>query len=247
MKSKFSGLFLGLHLNIYIPGNYFVYIIITDNNEKTTLNKLYNQRIEIQTEVFLKLDKIVDRKLPKPYTICENDIDTTIYKEIVNSNIKYTKEFCLTFCFSKKMSQNFNCTSPNIYENKLYPNACDLDSVKNEYSNDFLSECNPQCPLECESTSFPYSSYVYQSRTQNIFNINYQFGIHLYFEASRYTVISQIAKTTLPDIVSIVGGTLGLFLGLSLLSFVEIFDFIMEAVFLLKETCKKRTKIFNFK
>ena len=51
---------LSLRLFIDIPGNHFA-----DNNEKPGLNKLYNQAVEIQTEVYFKLDKLVDRKLPK--------------------------------------------------------------------------------------------------------------------------------------------------------------------------------------
>ena len=190
------------------------------------------------------MDKLVDRKLPKPYTLCENDIEATLYKEIVNSNIKYTKEFCISYCFCKKLSQNFNCTCQKIYKNKLYPNSCDFKSIIYEYSNDFLSECNPQCPLECESTSYPYSSsiYSYPYYYQDDNTVSHHFRIILYFEAPKYTQISQIPKTTLPDIVSIVGGTLGLFLGLSLLSFVEIIDFIIETVFLVKETFQKRKR-----
>ena len=52
--------------------------------------------------------------------------------------------------------------------------------------------------------------------------------VYIYFGDLRYTLISQQPKTILADLVSNVGGTLGLFLGMSFLSFIEIVEIIFE-------------------
>ena len=65
--------------------------------------------------------------------------------------------------------------------------------------------------------------------SQENYNLNKSFIVIVYYESLKYTETSQVPKTTVPDILSIVGGTLGLFLGLSLLSFIEVFGFLIEA------------------
>ena len=245
-SSKISGLNLGLQININIPRNFVAYITLTDNDEKPGINKLANQLFEVKSTVLLKLNKVIDRKLPKPYSECEENINTPLYKEIIDSNIKYTKEYCMTLCACKIYSRNCNCTCPSIYENNLYnDNVCGYQCAIDGYLNGSASECNPQCPLECESTYYQISAYplanYYSSYLQNVIKFI------LYFDDSKYTELSQIEKTSLPEIVSIVGGTLGLFLGLSLLSFVEIIDFIIEITLVAKENFKMRAKVKNIR
>ena len=175
----------------------------------------------------------------------------------------------MTLCACKVYSQKCNCTCPSIYESKLYTKVCGYQCAMDDYLNDFSSECNLQCPLECESTSYHLSAYKLTSDLIDIQNESFSFNFSnmseqnrilqesylenvikfiFYFDESKYTEISQIAKTSLPDIVSNVGGTLGLFLGLSLLSFIEIFDFIIEAFFVAKAKFKMKissTQPFN--
>ena len=43
--------------------------------------------------------------------------------------------------------------------------------------------------------------------------------------------IRQLLKTKGPELISNIGGTMGLFLGISLLSFIEIIEFIFEIIF----------------
>lgn len=49
----------------------------------------------------------------------------------------------------------------------------------------------------------------------------------------KYTSIEELEKMSFVDLVSAVGGTLGLFIGMSFLSFFEILDVIIEIVFIL--------------
>ena len=51
-----------------------------------------------------------------------------------------------------------------------------------------------------------------------------EFMFSVYFERLEYTLISQSEKTTLSDLVANVGGTFGLFIGISFLSFLEILE-----------------------
>ena len=50
----------------------------------------------------------------------------------------------------------------------------------------------------------------------------------IFYDELKETRIEQNAKTKLPDLVSNIGGTLGLYIGLSFLSLVEIFEILLK-------------------
>ena len=55
----------------------------------------------------------------------------------------------------------------------------------------------------------------------------------IYFDEMKETIISHEIKTQLPDLVASVGGTLGLFLGLSFLSMIEFIEILMQTLIIL--------------
>ncbi len=118
---------------------------------------------------------------------------------------------------------------------------------------DYFNECSVECPLECTTSSYDITaqsiSYITStekiasfreilSRKYNLVNMSDEevgkrvLSLYVFYEDLKFTQITQIAKTTSTDLVSKVGGTLGLFLGLSLLSFIEIFELLLEILFL---------------
>ena len=61
------------------------------------------------------------------------------------------------------------------------------------------------------------------------------FSITVFYPELKYTLIEQKPKSEMADLVSSIGGLLGLFVGVSFLSFIEIFELIFEILFLLFE------------
>jgi hypothetical protein len=55
-----------------------------------------------------------------------------------------------------------------------------------------------------------------------------------FYESLSYTVIDQIPKMNMLDLISNIGGNLGLFIGVSFLSFAEIIELFIEILFILK-------------
>ena len=54
--------------------------------------------------------------------------------------------------------------------------------------------------------------------------------INIYYDLLEYTEIVEVEKTSLIDLFSSIGGTLGLFLGMSFLSIIEIFELIVAGL-----------------
>lgn len=107
--------------------------------------------------------------------------------------------------------------------------------------------CPKECPLECESVTYltsismseyPSTNYaerlIKNTRIQNKFdnrsNVtveelrNNMLAINVYYGKLNYKSYQESAKTQMVDLVSGIGGTIGLFLGVSFLSFIEIID-----------------------
>jgi hypothetical protein len=126
-----------------------------------------------------------------------------------------------------------------------------------------LSECFEQCPFECKTSSYDlsvsytdYPSYNYyktlMEKPQNhdsyafifqtlVANVTYEMfkeslvRIFIYFDEIKTTEITESPSMTLVDLVANIGGTLGLFIGVSLLSFVEIIELLMEVIRILSQ------------
>jgi hypothetical protein len=123
---------------------------------------------------------------------------------------------------------------------------CYKDSV-----TDF-ADCN--CPHECESIEFTYTIsaaeyptlWYYENYLKNKLNLSYSetkesvAKVEISFAQMRTFVISEEKKVEFFDMISSVGGTLGLFLGLSFLSLVEFVEILVQAILIRFEKDKNR-------
>lgn len=115
------------------------------------------------------------------------------------------------------------------------------------YAGDLSVMCGENCPLECQSITYTTSasSSIYPSdmfasmmkdnpRIQSLFygrtNVTPEelrkniLSINVFYTSLSYQSFTEVAKIQISDLVSSIGGTLGLFLGVSFLTFIEIFD-----------------------
>ena len=143
-----------------------------------------------------------------------------------------------------------------LKKDKFFIQHCFADEFK-RIDFDFESQCSLRCPLKCVTTSYKLKSQYLESKIEfdefaesdlaikkrikewiNVTDVSVEdiikktFSMSIFFKDFKYTAITQIPKSTVPDLVSNFGGTLGLFLGFSLLSFMEFGEFLCEVVFL---------------
>jgi len=78
------------------------------------------------------------------------------------------------------------------------------------------------------------SSYGFNNTIFNTFDDIYKtyYPLRVYYEDLKYTLIKQQPKIELFGLISNVGGTLGLFLGISFISLLELFEMLAELVFI---------------
>jgi hypothetical protein len=155
------------------------------------------------------------------------------------------------------------CTPFSIYS---LPNTL-ARSCSNDEAN---TNCTTFCKKECTTIEFEVNSAFSDFPTQRNLELNYKNSFYvkknflkegiqpenitnemlkskiakvkILFNDLSYTVVSESEKFNFVDLASSVGGTLGLFLGISILSFIELFELFLNIVIL-----KLSWRNFSFK
>ena len=139
--------------------------------------------------------------------------------------------------------------------------SCPLRYIKVfSASSSAINDCD--CPMECETTSYTYSTSFSDYPSNYTFSSNliksstilkhiqtYEelkrsvLKVNLFYDELKTTTITQDAKTSLSDFISSIGGTFGLFLGFSFLSFIELFEVILNVLIIVCKSDRIRMTI----
>ena len=188
--------------------------------------------------------------------------DSELYKSIINSNSSYQQMDCFYLCLQKKVINECRCyikihnklSNDPPCENSTQI-LCSQEVWAKFLKGNFYHNCLRYCPARCDSVSYTlttanieYPSRAYfESHLVNNSVIRNKFlnksftyedlkskvlALNIFYDRMSYTKTSQQPKTTLLDLVSNMGGLLGLFLGISFLSFVEIFEALFEVIYI---------------
>ncbi len=175
----------------------------------------------------------------------------------------YTQNDCLYHCsrlFVLEKSQcgcnsSLNDFSKNCirlsYMLETETQKCVSEYLRNFRKKDHYEKCSQYCPLECDSMNYLINKYTEQlpisgsvsKKTQIDYYLadfnsyeeikKHYLEIFIYYNDLKYTLISEEPKTETFNFASNIGGILGLFLGISFLSFIEIFEIIFEIMLIL--------------
>ncbi len=119
-----------------------------------------------------------------------------------------------------------------------------------------IANCQSKCPIECDKESFDYlisfSDYPSKVFGDGLLKQNYVFdrfpdknetnfdsmknsilSLNIFYSSFDKVVINEVESVSLPDFLGSIGGTLGLFIGISLLSLVELIELILIIFFIL--------------
>jgi hypothetical protein len=258
--SKKSGYNDGLILEIYSEAKIdFSQMHVYIHNHTQTPNTIYNKGswITSGSENDFVISRVYDQKQEIPYNECFKNVSQSPFNQtIINSlklkNYDYTQKECIVLCRQLKYMEESNCNcSINSLEDRFRIKCIDQTTninIKNcskSYVGEFsVNKCIEYCPLECDSfiyqiqekshtilaTSGNLSAY-FDSSFKSFDEVSRSYyGIYVYFDDLKYTHIKQHPKMEIFGLLSNIGGTFSLFLGLSFFSFLEIFEILVFLV-----------------
>ena len=207
----------------------------------------------------------------------EDNIDSEFYKFIVNKlKMTYTQEYCFELCLQQIVTNECNCSTNwfELFENTSFCNKdkikCSTDVVGDILSNkkaDLNSNCVKKCPLKCETVEYkittsranyptPWSTSLLSKHkiinSSGLSNDTIEkavLRVHVYYESMTYTAITETESITALTLFSNIGGTLGLCLGISILSLSKVFNLIIYLLTICEKSIVKNkveTKIEIF-
>ena len=210
---------------IYSFGFPFYDVYITDNSLNTysyiepvfTLAKSKIHYVKtVKTEI--------EEKLGKPYNQCKESTNDETYNQMN----------CIDSCIFKQVAIKYNCTLFTLFQTKELEECTISNKAFGEvnyiYRNEFSKGCENECPRSCETMKFSRELVSFDGLTNLDSNSTKIVVSVIDFSSLK---ITQIPKTNGWSFVSNLGGSLGLFMGISFLNFIELFAYIIDILFII--------------
>jgi amiloride-sensitive sodium channel subunit alpha len=183
--------------------------------------------------------------------------------------VDYSHEYCFNLCLQTQIINACNCSNtlmPSFRNTTKYCKdytteiLCMTDVVK-KVNKTFALECEIACPVECDSIEYEvttyralYPNYYYTqilsaaaaAKGINISDADIDKAVakvNIFYKNMEYKTTTQKIQTTTEDLFSNIGGTLGLCIGISILSLVEVFELGFKLVLALIVHLKSRKQI----
>jgi hypothetical protein len=193
------------------------------------------------------------KKLSKPFSDCFDDNkvnrDTnTLVGKTISLIGNYEQDYCLELCHQYYLIDYCNCYQ-NILTNfkpnnlKLCPKLIDslysCEFLINEifYNNKNDADCLKKCPKECEffnyepnvisKSKYPsneYFDFLKILKLNKTSNKSRLISLNIYIGVSSFNKITESQSYGRSRLLGDIGGTMGLFIGISFISFAEIVE-----------------------
>jgi hypothetical protein len=192
----------------------------------------------------------------------------TLIDYLAKSGREYSQKQCFELCFNLKYFETnpCNCTfNPwdQVFE-KCYVSVKKFTALFNcsekfridfSHNYSFKQECIDYCPVECDTIAYSFSTYTLEypvsgnisiedkSKFDSNFNTYEEvqknfYSLVIYYKDLKYTLLKDEPNMILADLISNIGGLLGVFIGYSFVSFIEIFEILFAFIFYLKKRFK---------
>jgi len=252
--NTYTGLFLSFLINDFIIDSFnfktLFKLRVSIDNYTSYFNglKAYNQNLGISIPAGItqiQIEREFIQNLAEPYNNCVKQETTEYISEFfqffLQNNMTYTQNDCINVCIFKYVMNKCNCNLEITLFKKCFDNI-QIANCLSEYYYGLIYKtystpdtCFSSCPIECNSINYKIQQnsfiltdqFLQFENYSNYYKDNYV-NIAIYYPTKQYTLITQSPKMQLFDLVSSVGGIMGLFIGFSFLTLVELIDVIFK-------------------
>ncbi|CAF0969101.1 unnamed protein product [Brachionus calyciflorus] len=244
-----DGLTIELEISAFNSENIFDYGIqvVIHDQEITPFPHEEGIQISYSQENNIGLSRTLIRRLPYPFSNCLNEINKDSFLSEFK-NIGYSQKYCLKACFQLFIIEECKCydpKSPKVHKNvTICRTEEDLKCIQRNkdlfYESEKIDECFHKCPNECKKINFnkkltsssidkkkyemnPLNQVIYSDHFQSL-----QVVVNVFYEDMDYQLIEEYPAMSLEELIADIGGSLGLFIGISLLSVAELFEILVN-------------------
>jgi hypothetical protein len=186
---------------------------------------------------------------------------TSLFKSTLKLVGRYNQKYCLQLCSQRYLIAKCQCYDVTLPKMDSTTSPCDLnqaltcmqDAYVGFYSSDDASSCFTECPQECNSVYFglklsradfpsPFYGELLLNYSKNNPNNVRNFSsyaqikrsilaVNIYYDDVSYTQVDESPARTFEQLIADIGGIVGLCIGGSLLSLVELFELAYRLVY----------------
>ena len=218
---------------------------------RTNIKRVYTPKSECKDFNQFSFDRSLYTILTQNFTYTQDQCFSLCIQRTINAKCN-----CSDLRFMDLKPNQNHCL-------KLSQLSCSNAAYSKLIDSDFQEECTSFCPLECEtnkldfalSTSrFPNPQYANNTLInldviENLFTIDNTtdiqyllekntLAINVYYNDLEYTQVEEERANDIVDFFTSLGGNIGLFIGVSILSVFEIMEFLVEAFIIVYSALK---------
>ncbi|CAF1042719.1 unnamed protein product [Brachionus calyciflorus] len=237
------------------------HLTIFDSNSSVNSLRGLDLSPKVQTNIMLKKRKIIQLPDPYSDCLIDHSSfqSSEVYQSTLKLSQTYSQDVCYGICFQEYLISKCNCSDPDKPFFKNVKNCLTIKEIFCDFITytefmvklDVKVACSKHCPLECETIQYDYTSSFseyptniqakgilqYLSRKNITENysldeiINNSLQVNIYHDRLKLETIEESKQMELVDLISNIGGILGLFIGISILSFAELIEICLEILF----------------
>ncbi|RMZ93689.1 acid-sensing ion channel 1 isoform X2, partial [Brachionus plicatilis] len=186
-----------------------------------------------------------------------NNNFSDVFKLVHANTIKYTQTLCVFQCFQRLIVNECKCFVsfyPSFFDAAPCSNQSQRSCANKNFEmfkkEDYFEKvCLEDCPLECDGMWFDttvssnqFTNLKFKQALQNYdgpgavyfnksINMEDLVAANIHFKSLNYIKITENPTIDIVGLISSIGGVAGLFLGISMLTLVEIFECLMQVFF----------------
>ena len=226
----------------------------------SSINPVITEGIEISPNIAtdLAINRLFISKIEYPFSDCVTDKKNSYYhfeSTKLKTEYKYHQFECNLYCLQDFIISKTGCYYPFFnYKLNNVRKCSTVDDIRKFIAANkdamlinattSMSEkvsCNNKCPVECDTIEynpiitqsiFPRKLYqkILGNDAVNNSNINVDIALNIFYNKMYYTKIEEVVKIEFVDLLSNIGGAMGLFIGFNILNVLEIFEYLLISI-----------------
>jgi hypothetical protein len=243
------------------PGFTGALLVLGNNSFRNVYENQQEILVSPGALTYIDVQRTIVNQMDQPYSECSMSSDSILYKRILSLNVSYIRADCISLCRQVLIERECKCYDlkfPRIDSNKFCNSSWEYDCIRNQSKlydgSGISSECNEMCPFECKKVIFStIHSQINEFSTEKaqeyfehkLLNPKYKelnlsitdvkqsiINLNVFYDRLSFAEITEKPSFHFVDLISNVGGTFGLFIGISLLSLLEVVEIIYEMLFI---------------
>ncbi|RMZ96413.1 DEgenerin Like [Brachionus plicatilis] len=230
--------------------------VIFSESDSISLSNGFEFDIVVSQEYSYKLSKPHSNCIKDPTSI--NSFQSDLYRKSIELYGRYQQKTCLIMCYHEFIKMKCDCYYPealgatyNTSCNSNHQMKCSQNEYLNYLNSDHSLKCFDMCPKECETfyyktmlsfADFPSPYYAQLMIDNPTYKDKWNFSsskmikksvvaVNIYHDDISLTHVNETPAMNINQLISNIGGILGICVGMSILSVVELLDLLIKVLF----------------